>query len=71
MRLGQVVPPRGRVADSPSAPCLVPVAVHMGSGDVCSSVEFGVRLVCFGWGSVMFFGYGRSTEVRAEQFLRG
>ncbi len=60
-RLGHAVLPRGSVADSPSAPCPGPVAVHLGSGDVCGAVEFGVRLVRFGLGSVMFFWYESST----------
>ncbi len=65
-----MVPPRGGVTDSPRAPCPVLVAVHLGSGDVYNSVEFGVRLGRFGWGSVMFFFvwelYGGEGRVVSE-----
>ncbi len=68
-RLEQAAPPRGRVAGPPRAPCPAPVVVHMGSGDVCSIVEFGVRLVRFGWWYIMYFWYVSSTEEKAEQMF--
>ncbi len=45
--LGPPAPPRGRASGSPRAPSHVLVDVHLGSGDMCCSEEFIVRLGSF------------------------
>ncbi len=77
--LGLSALPRGRTSGSPCAPCPVPVAVQLGSGDVCCSKEFIVRLGRFWWACVsnsmegVTFSCGVSAVMSGRgqgQFLR-